>query len=79
MLLVYTGMRREEVLGLRWEDIDTEKGLLHVRRAIAFKGNLPVIGATKTRNGKRTIPLHPDLQRAKQLIGDMFQAKNFPV
>jgi len=60
-LLIYTGMRREEVLGLRWEDVDTEKGLLHVRRAITFKGNLPVIGETKTRNGKRTIPLHPDL------------------
>ena len=60
-LLIYTGMRREEVLGLRWEDVDAEKGLLHVRRAITFKGNLPVIGETKTRNGKRTIPLHPDL------------------
>ena len=32
-----------------------------MRRAITFKGNLPVIGETKTRNGKRTIPLHPDL------------------
>lgn len=60
-LLIYTGMRREEVLGLRWEDVDAEKGLLHVRRAITFKGNLPVIGETKTRNGKRIIPLHPDL------------------
>ncbi|MBE5793474.1 MAG: site-specific integrase [Clostridiales bacterium] len=60
-LLIYTGMRREEVLALRWEDVDLENGLLHVRRAITFKGNLPVIGETKTQKGKRTIPLHPDL------------------
>ncbi len=60
-LLIYTGMRREEVLGLRWTDIDTENRILHVQRAITFKGNRPVLGETKTKNGRRIIPIHPDL------------------
>ena len=33
-LMAYTGLRREEVLGLMWEDIDFETGFLHVQRAV---------------------------------------------
>lgn len=60
-LLIYTGMRREEVLGLRWQDIDFKHRLIHVQRAITFKGNKPVVGLTKTENGIRYIPAHPAL------------------
>ena len=37
-LLYCTGMRIEEVLGLRWEDIDTERGCIHIRRAVVHPG-----------------------------------------
>lgn len=33
-LLMLTGMRRGEVLGLRWEDIDLENRLIHMRRNV---------------------------------------------
>ena len=33
-LLFGTGMRRGEAIGLRWEDVDFERGRIHVRRAI---------------------------------------------
>ena len=43
-LLYCTGMRIEEVLGLRWEDIDTERGCIHIRRAVVHSGrNMPEI------------------------------------
>ena len=43
-LLCCTGMRIEEVLGLRWEDIDTERGCIHIRRAVVHPGrNMPEI------------------------------------
>lgn len=60
VLVMFTGMRRGEVLGLRWEDIDTEAGLIHIRRNVTHPGgNRPVIGTPKTNSGKRDIPLDP--------------------
>lgn len=38
-ILLYTGVRRGEMLGLRWEDIDFEHKLIHVRRQITFINN----------------------------------------
>ncbi|WP_374721464.1 Arm DNA-binding domain-containing protein [Peribacillus tepidiphilus] len=35
-LAIYTGMRRGEILGLKWEDIDFEIKLIHVKRSLAF-------------------------------------------
>ncbi|MGN0992183.1 MAG: tyrosine-type recombinase/integrase [Candidatus Ventricola sp.] len=61
-LLIYTGMRRSEVLGLRWEDIDWERGLIHVLRAVTFKDNQPVVGTTKSEAGVRYIPLDAKLR-----------------
>ncbi len=69
-LLTYTGMRRSEVLGLRWEDIDIDGRLLHVQRAATFTSNRPIVGTTKTRAGCRAIPitdhLLPYLQPARE-------------
>ena len=58
-LLLFTGMRRNEVLGLKWEDIDFNSGMIHVRRGVTFKGNQPVVSTPKTEAGIRTIPLNP--------------------
>ena len=33
-----TGLRRGELLGLKWEDIDLERGTIQVRRQIAQIG-----------------------------------------
>lgn len=40
----YTGMRAGELYGLRWEDIDTDRQLIHVRRSVS-RGQ---VNATKT-------------------------------
>ena len=40
-LFVFTGMRRGEVLGLRWEDIDFKKKLIHVERSVTYAHNQP--------------------------------------
>ena len=60
MLIIYgCGLRKEEALALRPEDILLEKKKLYVRRALIFKKNDPVIKETKSRNGVREVPL-PD-------------------
>lgn len=35
-LLLYTGMRRGEAMGLEWKDIDFEKGVIHIQRTSAY-------------------------------------------
>ena len=60
-LLLFTGMRRGEVMGLRWEDIDFEKRLIAVNRAVSYTTNQPIISTPKTKSGKRVIPLDDQL------------------
>ena len=60
-LLLFTGMRRGEVLGLRWEDVDYEKRLISVRRNATYAQNQPEITTPKTENGYRKLPLYGQL------------------
>lgn len=43
-----TGMRRGELLGLRWEDVDLDARILHVRRALQVVDGHARLKATKT-------------------------------
>lgn len=60
-LVVYTGMRRGEILGLRWEDIDIGNNMIHVVRNVTRTNNQPIIGTPKTASGERNIPIIADL------------------
>jgi integrase len=57
-----TGMRRGEVCGLRWSDVDLDRGRLEVRHQLnvvrgAPDGGLLFSETTKTENGRRAIDL----------------------
>jgi integrase len=53
-----TGMRRGELLGLRWQDIDLDAGVLRVERSLEqTRRSGMVFKAPKTRHGRRTITL----------------------
>ena len=60
-LMLYTGLRREEMLGLCWEDVDFCGKLLHVERAVTYPSSKPVVGPTKTPKSKRTLPMPDEL------------------
>jgi integrase len=51
------GLRRGEVLGLRWADIDLKARTLTVRQARVLAGYVVRIEEPKSRNGTRTLPL----------------------
>ena len=52
------GLRQGEALGLWWDDIDLDTGLLQIRRAWQRqRGRGLVFTEPKTARGKRTIPL----------------------
>ena len=52
------GMRRGEICGLKWEDIDFDKNTITVHRSVDYSNpSLPLIKTPKTAAGVRTIPL----------------------
>jgi integrase len=55
-LALATGMRKGELLGLMWKDIDFEKNMIYVRRSIYYSP-APTIKAPKTEAGVRSIPI----------------------
>ena len=63
-LVIFTGARKGEVLGLRYEDIDAD--LLHIRRNVTFTSNQPIVGTPKTKAGYRDVPI---MQGLMEFIG----------
>jgi integrase len=58
------GLRRGEVLGLRWSDIDLKAKTLTVTQARVLVDYKVRIEEPKSHNGKRTLPLDDDLVAA---------------
>ncbi len=55
-----TGLRRGELLGLKWEDVDLVHGSIHVQRQIYRIDGEVVELPLKTKNAYRTLPLSAD-------------------
>jgi integrase len=58
-LSAMTGMRRSELLGLRWADIDLDKSTVSINRALVAIGYELHESRGKTENSRRTIDLDP--------------------
>ena len=54
-----TGLRRGELLGLKWQDIDWKNGIIKVRRQIARVDGQIVEAPLKTKNSYRTVTISP--------------------
>lgn len=60
-LALYAGLRRAEICGLQWQDVDLHQGFIHVRR-IRHRVNGALIDAPpKSATGVRDIPIAPEL------------------
>lgn len=57
VLMATTGMRRGEVLGLRWRDIDLDGGELHIVQTLAAVNYQPVFSTPKTKRSRRLVYL----------------------
>jgi integrase len=60
LLTATTGMRRGEVLGLRWRDVDLEAGRASVRRALVLVDGRAEFSEPKTPKSRRSVPLAPE-------------------
>ncbi|MFQ5523355.1 MAG: tyrosine-type recombinase/integrase [Acidimicrobiia bacterium] len=56
-LLATTGMRRGEVLGLRWSDVDLVRRTITISRAAVVVSHKVVDSQPKTRRSRRTLPI----------------------
>jgi len=59
MLFTTTGMRRGEVAGLRWSDVDLEAGRVSPRRPRVVVNYEVVVSEPKTAKGRRSLALDP--------------------
>jgi len=59
-LMIVTGMRRGETVGLRWEDIDLDGECLFVIQQITDVNGRSVVSTPKTKRGQRLVPIDRD-------------------
>lgn len=57
VLALYLGLRRGELLGLRWTDVDLHASALEIRSALQRVDGALVLTAPKTRRSERPVPL----------------------
>ncbi len=78
-LTLFTGIRLGELLGLRWEDVDINGSMIHIRRTLSRLNKMKrpdnpsektteiVIGTPKSQNSIRSIPVIPGMMN--ELLG----------
>ncbi len=68
LLAAYYGLRRSEVLGVRWDSIDFEKKTIAIKHKVingcaAGQDGLLLMDEMKTKSSRRTLPLLPTPER----------------
>jgi integrase len=57
LVMINTGMRRGEVLGLRWKDLDLENGKINIIQTLVYDENEFKFNEPKTESSKRQIAI----------------------
>ena len=64
LLALWLGLRRSEILALKWNDVDFEKNTIRIDKALVpNKDNKMVVKTTKTTDSTRTLNLPPLYRR----------------
>ena len=84
----YFGLRREEILGLTWANVDMDKRLIHICRARTTAGKKIVEKTTKTASSTRTLHIPDDVlatlkierekqQRYREFLGNDYHETDY--
>ncbi|MDF2632758.1 MAG: hypothetical protein K0Q85_1354 [Caproiciproducens sp.] len=68
LILLKCGLRRSELLGLRWQDIDFENNLIHISQAVTETNGILLCGKTKSEHSVRTLPMDGELKETLESI-----------
>lgn len=75
--LFWTGMRKGELLALKWEDVDLQAGIIHITKTLSNDGrNGWELTSPKTKTSKRDVMMTSAL---KQMLTDLFQRNSHTV
>ena len=55
---IHTGLRKGELLGLKWTDLDLDGGTLSVHRSLKVTDHALDFGPTKNKASRRSVPLN---------------------
>lgn len=87
ILSCMTGMRAGECCGLRWPDIDFDKMVIHIHKAVKREDGKLVLGLTKNKE-ERYVPLTPGLakilkwhyleqEKCKAVYGELYDDQGY--
>lgn len=79
VLAATTGMRRGEILGLRWHDIDRQRHSVTIERTLVAINNRVQLSAPKTPAGRRTVALDPFTSTLLTRAGGGEEAEGSPL
>lgn len=83
-VLLFTGMRSGECLGLRWNCVDFDKNTIKIDSSLTYANNRWFLTTPKTKSSKRTISIDGEVAKllrkhkieqdtAKEIVGDGWQ------
>lgn len=62
MLILYTGLRRGELCGLNWTDIDLKNGIIHIQRELLYTPHKGLYeDSTKSKQSNRVVQIPDDM------------------
>ena len=67
-VMLCTGLRGQELLGLEPQHIEPDGSMVHVRQAVKLEKGVPYIGPTKSRDSVRDVPVPEDMRPYVQAL-----------
>jgi integrase len=74
-LMLSTGLRRGEALGLQWKDFDQDLGTISIRRQLKREGGVLILADTKTSRSRRSVNLPGRLVMALESHRSVHQSR----
>ncbi len=77
LIALYSGLRKGEILALKWKDINFDENVIHVTKSVYHEGDRPYVKTPKTAAGTRDVPLLAPLR--DRLLSERGSPENYVI